>query len=410
MRGTSKHLRRLALAAGVAVMAATAAACGSAGNGSGSTASSGSAGANAPIKIGFVNTDQGTSGLPEATEGAKAAVAYINAKLGGINGHPITLDYCSVGTDAQTNQECGQHFAASGDALVVTGLMFNGGPLYSAVNSASIPMVGLVPLTPADMTPASKVTYWSAGQLIQRGYTSLLGEVDPSATKVGVLLENNAVGQGSWSIIKDSAQDKQQLVPQYVSSTATDLLSPISSLGNVNAYIVGLQGTGCVQAAKAIHQLNPHALVISEQTCAAFQNDPQTAGAMAGWYILNIFKFTNSADAKSDADVATYMSEFPQYGTKNDTDLPWTSTTWGLMLTVQKYLSSLGAGDLTSSKLLQEIPKFTGPVIMGPSTLKCPGAAPYTNICADTVFGYQISQAGQLGILAKNNGEIPVGS
>ena len=57
----------------------------------------GSAGAASgePVRIGYANTE---AIIPEATVGARAAVEYVNAELGGIQGRPIELVECQVNT------------------------------------------------------------------------------------------------------------------------------------------------------------------------------------------------------------------------------------------------------------------------------------------------------------------------
>jgi branched-chain amino acid transport system substrate-binding protein len=348
--------------------------------------------------------DQGSNAVPGLTEGAKAAVAYINKSLGGIAGHSIKLDYCSVGTDAQTNQQCGQHFANSNDALVVTGIIFNGGPMYSAMKASGVPLVGLVPLTAADFS--SQVWYWTAGQQIQGGMVNLALDADPNAKTLGVLNENNAVGQAALQLMKASAGNKVKLVNQYVDPTAADLSGPATALGKVDVYVVNLQGTGCVQGAKAVEAIDPQAPVVSQQECA----DSRTSANMKNWYIANINKYADLGGTTTDADVNTFNQNYPNYGPATDTKNAWTSATWGMMLTVRNMLSQLGVSNLSNRSTVEQAVKgFAGPVNLGPSKVSCPGAAATPNVCANTIFGYQIHSDNNLYELPTGKFEIPVG-
>ncbi|MGH3282390.1 MAG: hypothetical protein ACRDNW_25090, partial [Trebonia sp.] len=57
-----------------------------------------------PVTIGWVNEQGGqpNQSFPEATRAAKAAVKFINAKLGGVHGHPVKLSTCFIaGVEAQ---------------------------------------------------------------------------------------------------------------------------------------------------------------------------------------------------------------------------------------------------------------------------------------------------------------------
>jgi DNA-binding NarL/FixJ family response regulator len=65
-----------------------------------------------PIAIGWVNQQGGPSDVGRgATKGAEMAVKYINAELGGIDGHPIELHTCFLSTAEEQGQTCGQKLA-----------------------------------------------------------------------------------------------------------------------------------------------------------------------------------------------------------------------------------------------------------------------------------------------------------
>jgi branched-chain amino acid transport system substrate-binding protein len=359
------------------------------------------------VPIGFVTTDQGTAGIPGYEQGAKAAVAYANAALGGIDGHPISLDYCSVGSDAQTNQQCGQHFANSKDKLVVVGQLANGGPFYTAVGN-SIPVIGTTPLTTADFA-TSVVQNWTPGQLIQGGMVNLVGVADPNAKTVGVVDLTGPIGDASIKLMNAANKDgKYKFKVVDVAEDATDLLGPISSLGKVDAYVVNLAPTGCIQAALAISQTHPGAPVVSQQGCSEVDNESVTKGTMSGWYIANINKITVIPNPQSDPDVETFTTMYPKYGPTADTGNSFTSAAWGMILTVRKVLSGAGYANLTSSGVHQALAQFSGPVILGPNAIHCPGT-PYADTCANTIYGYQILKDGQLQPLSGNEFEIPVG-
>ena len=61
-----------------------------------------------PVKIGYI-TDGKTASIDNSSEvpAAQAAVKYINQYLGGINGHPITLDVCDDQQTPSGATDCG---------------------------------------------------------------------------------------------------------------------------------------------------------------------------------------------------------------------------------------------------------------------------------------------------------------
>jgi branched-chain amino acid transport system substrate-binding protein len=408
------------LAACAAALATLAAACSSSGSTSPASssapaaaspsggASSKSADSSLPaVHIAFTNTDQGTTGQPTLTSGAKAAVAYANADLGGIDGHPIVLDYCSAGADAQTNQACGQQFANDKtDKVVLTGLMFNGGPLYAALKPSGIPIVGFAPITQADFD--SPAYFWTAGQLSEGGYIQLARAVAPGLKTVGAVGYDDAVGEASLAFTKTFA-GSIDIKSVAVSTSAADLLGPISSMGKVGAYLLSLSGTACIQAAEAIKQFAPTTPVVSANSCTSPDITSQAGTAMAGWYFPSLTKVTNAAGADSDADVKTFNDNYLHFGgTSTLEDSPYTSGQWGVTLTVIKILSGLGYANLTQAKVAAALKAFTGPVILGPPTIACPGTAPYPSACAREVFGYKLNSSLDPQLLTGSLAVVPV--
>ncbi|MGH2859348.1 MAG: hypothetical protein ACRDMJ_17895, partial [Solirubrobacteraceae bacterium] len=62
-----------------------------------------------PVTIGWINQQGGQQQIgPLATVGAETAVKYINAELGGVDGHPLTLKECFIRSAEEEGTTCGQ--------------------------------------------------------------------------------------------------------------------------------------------------------------------------------------------------------------------------------------------------------------------------------------------------------------
>ena len=69
-----------------------------------------------PVQVGFVNQQGGPVVIgANATNGAELAVAYANAQLGGIDGHPIKLDTCFIASAEAEGTTCGESSCRSRD-------------------------------------------------------------------------------------------------------------------------------------------------------------------------------------------------------------------------------------------------------------------------------------------------------
>ncbi|MGH3281285.1 MAG: ABC transporter substrate-binding protein, partial [Trebonia sp.] len=84
-----------------------------------------------PVTIGYLN-EQGDANPPGAlaTNGAQMAVKYINAELGGVDGHPLKLDTCFTTTEAQGGTCADQVLADKSLPLVATGGVATGAQTF----------------------------------------------------------------------------------------------------------------------------------------------------------------------------------------------------------------------------------------------------------------------------------------
>jgi branched-chain amino acid transport system substrate-binding protein len=202
------ELRRLGALTGVCVMAAgSLAACGSSSSNSNSSSSSGSAsgagttsassgatgsttastgastsqapssgsGGSAlgspkpakgtPVTFGMINIESNPqASFPEIRQAAEAAVKYVNAYGGGLDGHPIKLDVCITDGSPATSTQCANKLiAAHPTAILGAGDLSaaNTLPLYAKANLAYI---GGVDFTPAESSATNAVIFNDVAQ------------------------------------------------------------------------------------------------------------------------------------------------------------------------------------------------------------------------------------------------------
>src|ERR1700681_2724229 len=96
-----------------------------------------------PVKVGFV-TDGKTANIDNSSEvpAAQAAVKYVNQYLGGVNGHPITLDVCDTQQTPSGGTDCGNQMVSDGVPVVLESVSGQAGSVYTPVAAANIPYVG----------------------------------------------------------------------------------------------------------------------------------------------------------------------------------------------------------------------------------------------------------------------------
>ncbi|WP_344770023.1 ABC transporter substrate-binding protein, partial [Aeromicrobium panaciterrae] len=104
----------------------------------------------APIKIGLLNPVNGGASAPGATQGVNAGVEFVNADLGGVDGHPIEIISCDVDAlSPETNINCANQLAKSGVVAVIDAYNPAAGATLPILQSAKIPIIGPLAFNPA---------------------------------------------------------------------------------------------------------------------------------------------------------------------------------------------------------------------------------------------------------------------
>ena len=88
-----------------------------------------------------------------------------------------------------------------------------------------------------------------------------------------------------------------------------------------------------------------------------------------------------------DPEVTAFLNGWKQYG-PGGTVGTFAELGWGLTLTAAQVFK--GATTITSSSALTALQSYTGSVVLGPSSVKCPGPAPYTATCGKNLTYYKI--------------------
>ncbi len=352
-----------------------------------------------PVKIGWVNSEIGTPAFPELTAGARAAVKYINGELGGWDGHPVELVECAVGADEASNQKCGQQLANDEDVLVVaSGLLFNGGPLYSALDSKNKAVVGRVPLTGADVN-ASNALQFGSGSFGSAAGTAASFAEDDRVQSVGVMALGNDAGLSTIEAFERVLKDTGKSVTSVqVDPASPDIAGSLSSLADVDAVWFGVPDSMCTQIVTS-GLTQPDQKLTGSSSCVNSLVWSQSPDKQEGW------EFTTSEvplDAGSGVndELDTFLEQFPAY---SDAEAErFTPVGWATILTVLRTLEGADVETLTPATAQETIRGYEGPIPMGVQNAQCTGE-PYTAICINDVMLYRVE-----GETAVQVGEVPI--
>jgi branched-chain amino acid transport system substrate-binding protein len=293
---TSQLRRRGAVFGICAVAALGTAACGSSsnsGSGSGSTTSGGGASTSggstattssssggssssalgspkpakgSPVVFGMINIESNPqASFPEIREAAQAAVKYVNAYGGGLDGHPIKLDVCITDSSPATSTQCANKLIAAHPTAIM-----GAGDLAAANTLPLYQKAGLAYIGGVDFTPA-----------------------ESSAKNVSVIDLDNTQGNSQAnafeipSVKASGGSAKLFSIPPNASSASSTLASAIAN--KPDAFLLE-DPSQCVSILTGLKSLGNTKPVLSIDPCSAPPVIKAAAGAANGMYWFEPFQ------------------------------------------------------------------------------------------------------------------------
>jgi branched-chain amino acid transport system substrate-binding protein len=334
---TSQLRRRGAVFGICAVAALGTAACGSSsnsGSGSGSTTSGGGAttssgstattgssssgsGSSAlgspkpakgsPVVFGMINIESNPqASFPEIREAAQAAVKYVNAYGGGLDGHPIKLDVCITDSSPATSTQCANKLiAAHPTAILGAGDLAaaNTLPLYA---KAGLAYIGGVDFTPAESSAKNAVIF---NDVAQTGNSDIgvYAVKTLHAKNVSVIDLDNTQGNSQAnafeipSVKASGGTAKLFSIPPNASSASSTLASAIAN--KPDAFLLE-DPSQCVSILTGLKSLGNTKPVLSIDPCSAPPVIKAAAGAAEGMYWFEPFQDLFASDQTPDVKLA----------------------------------------------------------------------------------------------------------
>jgi branched-chain amino acid transport system substrate-binding protein len=316
-----------------------------------------------PVAIGWVNGQGGQNQIPEATLGAQAAVKYVNAELGGVDGHPIAvIDYGAVTTGNQS--------------------------LEATVAGKKPIMVG-VSAAPADSTAKNTYILYGDQTHVLAPWGTYARDFVHAKT-AAVVFPSQAGANSAAAAAKKGLQDAGLTVKSVGYDTnATDLLGPLTAAGGQSADVVVpmTDAAGCVNLAKALKQIASNKPVVSNPLCLSPQVAQGLGDLPVGW-VFGIAQILPSDATQPDAKA--YVGTSTKYGLKPaDTANPFAALGWDSVLTTVKLMNKAGADKITPDAMSAQLKAFKGPLIMGAPSVSCGKYPDAPAVCNDQTTFYK---------------------
>ncbi len=271
-----------------------------------------------PLKIGY-QTDGKTASIDNSTEipAAQAAVKYINTYLGGVNGHPLSLDVCDDQQTPSGATDCGNQFVTNKDPVVLYNVSGQGGSLYKVLSGAGVALFAYASIDQSTLQGKAANTFVMTNGLAsafagpaavaqQAGIkhaaeivTDVPAAANPAKALDGIVYKNAGIAIDVITIPVGTAD----LTPQITAELA-------KSPGQF--HVLGDVGL-CTAALKAIKASGFSGKIVLIPQCV----DSTSASAISGGY-AGMIELTASSNDPTDADNKIYIAAMKAFASGTD--------------------------------------------------------------------------------------------
>jgi branched-chain amino acid transport system substrate-binding protein len=348
----------------------------------------------APVYIGWLNQQGGASAVgPLATVGAQTAVKYINAKLGGVDGHPLQLVTCFIASTDAEGTTCGQQFAANKkiDVIAEGGVAIGVQTFYTAIGSKTPVIVGVAATGTDGVQPNAAILFGDATHVLGP-FGSYATNVLHAKTAALVYPEIPGITEGA-AAIKQALQSAGVTVKSVgYNESQTDLTSVLTAAGAQTADMVipYSDSTGCVNLAKSLKELGitDAKKIVSAPLCL---NGQVAAGLGGSWPLWTYAIASSNYGDMTDPGMPLYMSVSSKFESAADAPDPWNIVAFSQILTIDRFMNEIGYANLSPSAILAKAKAFTGPVALGAPSLDCGEFPSAPAVCNDRAQFFQFT-------------------
>lgn len=341
-----------------------------------------------PVRIGFDSQEEELFSIIEARRAAEAAVAYINAELGGVDGHPLELELCTSGDGPEGAVACAQQFANDDDIHVMITSSYSSNEAAEVTVPAGLPQLALANL-PDDW---QRPTEW----IFDPGFLGLVqGPVAYAADTIGantmtiICLDDPfflEACDAAGVFAENAGLEVTGITPAAFEQADYVGVVTASGAADVDVVMAAIDGTQCSPLADALSSLSVETAIITFDTCAL--EDTVASGALDGWLVFGASALPVDPSLASDAVlegqriIETYGSEEAEvYGLAG----------WALVsvLGVHAALVDVGYENLsreTVNEALSQVQLTTGYY----ADVSCPGPDPFPGACVSSLIVLEV--------------------
>lgn len=269
-----------------------------------------------PIVIGMINQEDSPVGsYPELRVAIEAAVRWVNAELGGVDGHPVELISCVTPFDATASRQCALDLIAQGVVAFVGGVDVMGAAAMEVIEANDLVVIGGIPATLEEQR-SPNAFYFSGGDAGALA-AFMAHAADEGATKVaiayGAEVEAFEVAARDYgAAVGASLGMAVELLPYSIFTTDFSSLMTAALESGASAIAMLAATTSCVPAMTAAASVVPDTQLYLTGACAG-DATTSSAGDAASSVLFNAEGPVDGVDV----DASIYLDVITKYSTEN---------------------------------------------------------------------------------------------
>ncbi len=259
-----------------------------------------------PFVVGFP-VDTGGEALDniEAQIAGEATAEYINEFLGGIEGQPLEIQFCSTRQSVGSATDCANEFIQNGVSAVVVGATPFGEIIAGAVTEAGIPYVVAVAASNAELGSPNAATLTGDVFATWGAPSVFLGEQGLSNFAV-LAIDVPSVRQGAEALFAPSYEAAGFNVSlAFVPPGTADMSANVAAVADADAWLVLGDAAFCTSGLQAVKAQSPDTPIYVSFQCVS----PDSAEAVGGFEGIRVVQGTRLDPADPETELFNAVLE-----------------------------------------------------------------------------------------------------
>jgi branched-chain amino acid transport system substrate-binding protein len=266
----------------------------------------------APIILGMINQEDPALGsYAEVRAAVEAAAAWVNAELGGVDGHPIEIRSCTVDFDPEQSRSCAREMVAEDVVALVGGVHVLSDAAAPILEQAGLVSIGGIPANLVEQRSRSAFFFsgGDAGALTGfMAHAAANGQTKVALAYAEEIESFQVAARDYGATVGDSLGLDVELIPfSFFATDQTPVIARAQEIG-ADALIVLAATVACVPVVRAAADLGLDAQLYLTGACAGTSVVEAAGDAMVGV----VFNSEGAVDG-ADVEGALYQAVIDRY-------------------------------------------------------------------------------------------------